>query len=135
MSQPRFPLGLFDWLHFFPASLEPVSILAFFLAECRHGRVVDGIKQVRPFGIRVAGCWLHSKFLLEAASEALSLNGVGSATGVDALVTPGLPVMDLSRLQSDLACNERVVCVTVSAVIASCMEDTAEVHSPSDDEV
>ena len=28
-----------------------------------------------------------------------------------------------------------MVRVTVSAVIASCLEDTAEVHSPSDDEV
>ena len=38
---------------------------------------------MRPFGTWVAGGWLRSKFLLEAVSEALSLNGVGSATGVD----------------------------------------------------
>ena len=87
------------------------------------------------FGIQVAGCWLRSKFLLEAVSEALSLNGVESATGVDAGATFGLGVVDLSGLQPNLACNERVVDVTVSAVIASCVEDTAEVRSPSDDEV
>ena len=86
-------------------------------------------------GIRVAGCWLRSKFLLEAVSEALSLNGVGSATGVDMGATLGLAVVDLSGLQPDLACNERVVHVTVSAVIASCVEDTAKVCSPSDNEV
>ena len=90
---------------------------------------------MRPFGIRVAGCWLPSKFLLEAVSEVLSLNGIGSATGVDAGATLGLGVRDLSGLQLDLACNERVVHVTVSAVIASCVEDNAEVRSPSDDEV
>ena len=90
---------------------------------------------MRPFGIRVAGCWLRSKFLLEAVSEALSLNGVGSTTGVDAWATLGVAVMDPSRLQPDLARNERVVRVIVSAVIASCVEDTAEVRSPSIDEV
>ena len=90
---------------------------------------------MRPFGIRVAGCWLRSTFLLEAVSEALGVNGVGSATGVDAGATLGLGVVDLSGLQPDLACNERVVRVTVSDVIASCVEDTAEVRSPSDDEV
>ena len=90
---------------------------------------------MRPFGTRVAGCWLRSKFLLEAVSEDLSLNGVGSATGVDAGATLGLGMVDLSGLQPDLACNERVVRVTVSAVIASCVEDTAEDRSPSDDEV
>ena len=78
---------------------------------------------------------MRSKFLLEAVSEALSLNGVGSATGVDAAATLGLAVVDLSGLQPDLACNERVVRVAVSGVIAFCVEDTAEVRSPSDDEV
>ena len=81
------------------------------------------------------GCWLRSKFLLEAVSKALNLNGVRSATGVDAGATLGLAVVDLSGLQPDLACNEGVVCVTVSPVIASCVEDTAEVCSPSDDGV
>ena len=90
---------------------------------------------MRPVGIQVFGCWLRSKFLLEAVSEALSLNGVGSARGVDAGATLGLAVVDLSGLQPELACNERMVHVTVSAVIASCVEDTAEVCSPSDDEV
>ena len=90
---------------------------------------------MRPFGNRVAGCWLRSKFLLEAVSEALSLNGVGSATGVDEGATLGLAVVDLSGFKPDLACNERVVRVTVSAVIASCVEDTAEVRSPIEDEV
>ena len=127
MSQHRFRLGLCDWLHFFPASLEPVSILMFFLA--------NGITEVRPFGIQVVGCWLRSKFLLEAVSEALNINGVGSATGVDAGATRGLAMADLSGLQPELACNKRVVCVTVSNVMASCVEDTAEVRSPSDDEV
>ena len=65
-------------------------------------------------------------------SEALSLNGVGSATGVDAGATLGRAVVDL---QLDLACNERVVCVTVSAVIASCVEGTADARSRSDGEV
>ena len=78
---------------------------------------------------------MRSKFLLEAASKALSLNRVGSATGVDAGATLGLAVVDLSWLQPDLACNKRVIHVTVSTVIASCVEDTAEVRSPSDDEV
>ena len=78
---------------------------------------------------------MRRKFLLEAVSEALSLKGVGSATGVDAGATIGLDVVDLSGLQPDLACNERVVRVTVSAVIASCVEETAEVRSPNDDEV
>ena len=90
---------------------------------------------MRPSGIRVAGCWLCSKFLLEAVSEALSLKGVGSATGVDAGATLGLAMVDLFGLQPDLACNERVVRITVRALIASCVEDTAEVRSPSDDEV
>ena len=92
---------------------------------------------MRPFGIRVAGCWLRSKFLLEAVSEVLSLNRVGSTTGVDAGATLSLAVVDLSVLQPDLAFNGRVVRVTVSAVIASCVEDTAEVRSliASDDEV
>ena len=84
--------------------------------------------EVRPSGIRVAGCWLCSKFLLEAVSEARSLKGVGSATG-------SLAMVDLSGHQPDLACNERVVRITVRALIASCVEDTAEVRSPSDDEV
>ena len=75
---------------------------------------------MRPFGIRVAGCWLASKFLLEAVSEALSLNGCGSATGIDAGATLGLAMVDLSGLRPDLACNEQVVLVTASAVIASC---------------
>ena len=87
---------------------------------------------MRPFGIRVAGCWLRGKFLLEPNSEALSLNGVGSSTGVDAGATISRAVVDL---QPDLACNERVVCVTVRAAIASCVEGTAEVRSPSDSEV
>ena len=77
-------------------------------------------------GLLVVGC---------AVSEALSLNGVGSATGFDAGATLGLSVVDLSGLQPDLACNERVVRVTVSAVIASRVEDTAEVRSNSGDEV
>ena len=47
----------------------------------------------------------------------------------------GLAMVDLSGLPPDLACNERVGHVTVSAVIASCVEDTAEFRSPSDDEV
>ena len=51
--------------------------------------------------------------------------GFGSATGVDASSTLG--VVELSELQPDLACNERVVRVTVSTVIASCVEDTAEI--------
>ena len=80
--------------------------------------------EVRPFGIWVAGRWLHSKFVLEAVSEALSLNRVGRPTGVDAWATLGLGVVDLSELHPDLACNERVFRVTVSAV-----------HSSSDDEV
>ena len=91
--------------------------------------------EVRPFGIWVAGCWSCSKCLLESVSEALSINRVKSATGVDAGATLGLGVVVLSGLQPDLACNKQVVCVTVSAVIASCVEDTAEVRSPSDDEV
>ena len=91
--------------------------------------------EVRPFGIRVAGCWLCSKYLLEAVSEALSLNGVGGATGANEGATPGLAVVDISGPQPDLACNEREVHVTVIAVIASYVEDTAEVRSPSDDEV
>ena len=66
---------------------------------------------------------------------ALSLNGFENATGVDAGATLGLAVVDLSGLQPDLACHKRVVRVTVSAVIASCVEDTAEVRSPSDEEV
>ena len=78
---------------------------------------------------------MRSKFLLEAVSEALRLNRVGSATGFDAGVTLGLGVVDLSGLQPDLACNERVVRVKVSTVIAFCVEDTAEVRSPSDEEV
>ena len=72
-------------------------------------------------------------FLLEAVSEAMSLNGVGSATGVDAGATLGFGVVDLSGLKPNLACNKRVARVTVSAVIASCVEDTTEVWSPSDD--
>ena len=87
---------------------------------------------MRPFGIRFAGCWLVSKFLLEPNSEALSLNKVGSATGVDVGATLGRAVVDL---QPDLACNERVVCVTVSAVVASCVEGTADARSPSDGEI
>ena len=90
---------------------------------------------MRPLGIRVGGCWLRSKFLLETVSEALSLNGVGGATGVDAAATLGLAVVGISGLQPGPACNERVVRVTVSAAIASCVEDSAEVRSPSDDEV
>ena len=90
---------------------------------------------MRPFGIWVAGCWLCSKCLLEPVSEALSLNGVESATGVDAAATLGLGMVVLSGLQPDLACQKQVVHVTVSAVISSCVEDTAEVRSPSDDEV
>ena len=62
-------------------------------------------------------------------------NGVGSATCVDAGATLGLGVDDLSGLQPDLACNERVVRDKVSAVIASRVEGTAEVRSPSDDKV
>ena len=69
VSQHRFPLDLRDWLHFFPASLETVSILACFLAECSHGWVVDDITEVRPFGIGVVGCLLRSKFLLEAVDS------------------------------------------------------------------
>ena len=80
---------------------------------------------MRPFGIWVAGCWLSSKFLLEAVGEALSLDGVGSAAGVDAGATFVLGVMDLSGLQPDLA----VVRVTICAVVASRVEDTAE-HRP-----
>ena len=68
-------------------------------------------------------------FLLEAVSEAMSLNGVGSATGVDAGATLGFGVVDLSGLKPNLACNKRVARVTVSAVIASCVEDTTEVWS------
>ena len=90
---------------------------------------------MRPLGIWVAGCWLHRKFLLEAVSQTLRLNGVGSATGADAEATLGLGVVDLSGLQPNLACNKQVVHVRVRGVIASCVEDTAEVHSPSDDEV
>ena len=75
--------------------------------------------EVRPFGIWVAGCWLCSKCLLEPVSEALSINGVKSATGVDVGATLGLGVVVLSGLQPDLACNKQVVRVTVSAVIAS----------------
>ena len=56
-------------------------------------------------------------------------------TGVDARATLGLAVVDLSGLQPDPACNELVVRVTVSAVIASCVKDTAQVRSPSDGEV
>ena len=90
---------------------------------------------MRPFGIRVAGCAASCKFLLETVSKALSLNSIRSATGVDAGATLGLAMVDLSGLQLDLACNERVVRVTVSAVIASYVEDTVEVRSRSDDEV
>ena len=57
---------------------------------------------MRPFGIQGAGCWLRIKFLLEALSKALSLNGVRSATGVDAGATLGLGLVDLSGLQPDL---------------------------------
>ena len=49
------------------------------------------------------GCWLHSKVLLVAVSEALSLSRVGSATGVDAGATLGHGMVDRSGLQPDLA--------------------------------
>ena len=81
---------------------------------------------MRPFGIWVAGCWLCNKFLLEAVGKALSLDRVGSAAGVDAGATLSLGVVDLSGLLPDLAGNERVVCVTICAVVATCLKDTAE---------
>ena len=46
-----------------------------------------------------------------------------------------LGMMDLSRLQPDLAANEGVIRVTVCAVVASRVKDAAEVRSPGDDEV
>ena len=57
-------------------------------------------------GLLVGGCWLRSKFLLKAVSEALSLDGVGRGTGFDAGASLGLAVVDLSGLQPELACNE-----------------------------
>ena len=67
---------------------------------------------------RRPGCWLLVA-QLEAVGEALCLDGVGSATGVDARTTLDHGVVDLSGLQPDLAGNKRVVRVTICAVIAS----------------
>lgn len=138
MVQQSFSPGLRDWLHLFPMCLEPISILVFFLPESGHGWVVDGIAEMVPGGdgvARVAGGWLRSEPILEVVGEALSLGRVESATGVDAgePLRPG--VVDLSGFQPDLAGDERVVGVAISAVVASRVKDGAEVHSPCDDEV
>ena len=135
VSQEGYPFGFRDWLHFFPVRLEPVSILVCFSSERRHGRVVNSIPEVTPFGIRDIGCRLVGKFFLKGLDEALSLGWVGSSAGVDAGATLCLGVVDLTRLQPDLAANKGVICVTVCAVIASRVEDAAEVSSPGNDKV
>ena len=58
VRQHGYPSGFRDWLHFFPVRLQPVSILAFYPCERRHGRIVNGVKDVRPFGVRVFVCRL-----------------------------------------------------------------------------
>ena len=63
VSQQGYPFGFCDWLHFFPVRLEPVSILVFSSSERRHGRVVNRVTEVRPFGVRVFGCRLVSKLI------------------------------------------------------------------------
>mgnify|MGYP001798152705 CR=1 FL=1 len=75
---------------------------------------------------RVAGCWLHSKFLLV---KFCALMGSEAQVRVDAGMTLFLGAVDFSGLQPDLAGNKRIVRVTICAVVAS------EVHSPSNDEV
>lgn len=135
VCQQGYPFGFRDWLHFIPMRLEPVSILALFSPESRHGRVVNSVAEVRPFGVRVFGCGLVSKLLLKGLGEALSLSWFGSSAGVNARTTLRLGMMDLTRLQPDFAANEGVIRVTVCTVEASRVKDAAEVCSPSDDEV
>ena len=91
MSQHHFPLGLRDWL---ACRMQP------WLSRRWH----HGGETIWHPGcwLVVGGCWLRSKFLLKAVSEALSLNGVGRATGFDAGATLGLAVVDLSGLQPNL---------------------------------
>jgi len=133
--QQGYPFGFCDWLHFIPMRLEPVSILALFFPESGHGRVVNSVAEVRPFGVCVFGCRLVNKLLLKGLSKALSLGRFGSSAGVDARATLRLGMMDLTRLQPDLAANEGVIRVTVCAVVALRVKDAAEVRSPGDDEV
>ena len=115
-------------------SLQPASILA----ECSHDLVIDDAAEVVPFRVHIAwvvGLRVGLKFPLKAVSEALGLYRVGSATGVNARATLGLGMVDLSRLQSDLAAYQGMVHVTVCAVVTSREKDSAEVRSPGDDEV
>ena len=67
--QHGYPSGFRDRLHFFPVRLKPVSILAFYPCECKHGRVVNGVREVRPFGVRVLGFRLLSKRLMKVSAK------------------------------------------------------------------
>ena len=67
-----------------------------FSSERRHGRVVNGVTEVRSFGVRVFGCRLVSKLFLKDLGEALSLGWVGNGAGVDTGATLSLGVMDLT---------------------------------------
>nr|XP_058969591.1 nucleolar GTP-binding protein 2-like [Pocillopora verrucosa] len=121
-----------------PAALAILELIStssdalFDTVDPRHGRVVNSIPEVTPFGIRDIGCRLVGKFFLKGLDEALSLGWVGSSAGVDAGATLCLGVVDLTRLQPDLAANKGVICVTVCAVIASRVEDAAEVLDARD---
>lgn len=86
--------------------------------------------QVKLFSVcvvSVVGIRMHSNFPLEA----VGLDQVGGAAGVDVMATLGLSVVDLFVVQPDLAGNEQMVCITVCT-----METSYEGHrSPGGDEV
>jgi len=103
VCQQGYPFSFHDWLHFIPMRLEPVSIFAFFAPESKHGRVVNSVAEMRPFGVRVFSCRLVSKLLLKGLGKALSLGWIGICAGVAARETLRLGMVDLSRLQPDPA--------------------------------
>ena len=67
--QHGYPSSFRDRLHFFPVRLKPVSILAFYPCERKHGRVVNGVREVRPFGVCVLGFRLLNKRLWKVSAK------------------------------------------------------------------
>ena len=112
---------------------EPIRLAGLF-TEGEHGSVVDSISEVFPSVLGICSGWAR-KGILQHLRKLLHFSMITCFADVDA--RSALLSCTVQTLHAELhfAAHQRVVSVTISALVAASYLDTGVVHTSGEDQV